>query len=260
MSLCKRANLMLLVAAIAVAGVSGCSSLSQMASGSNGSAKDGSAEEGKAADAPKAEPNEELPETMLSCIPDLKPQDVQTGKVAKYEFTSGMETDTRTGFIEREPVEMTNGCYVGAIEPKQCVALTVDTAKFAELGNSNKWDVQCVYADDPSAGVIKNKNMYPYTLDRLNPSYFMLMCNNNVEGDYPCEDGSKSKRGGIWRDKLEAEGKTQLGFCVNTKLYQETDYEDTDFPGGRYLYCQYFNSTSGKALFGWQQRLETSNL
>jgi hypothetical protein len=257
MNVRKQAGLVLLVATVALSTV-GCSSMVKQMTSGGGSGGGGEAAE--AANVPDPEPNPELVDKMLSCIPDLKPQDVQYGKVAKYKFTQGMKTDERTGFLERESVEMTNGCYVGALEPEQCVSMTVDTAKFEGLGNSNKWEVQCVYADDPSAGMIKNKNMYPYALDRMKPNYYVLMCGHDQGEGYECAEGSNSKRGGIWRDKLKAAGKTQLGFCVNRKLYQETDYEDKDFPKGRYLYCQYFNSTSGKALFGWQQRLETSNL
>jgi hypothetical protein len=255
----SRKHLLSILLAVSIGGVAmtGCSSLiKQATSGGGGSDSSGAA----AADVPDPKPNPEIVDKMLSCIPDLKPKDAQFGKVAKYEFTDGMKTDDRTGFIEREPVEMSNGCYLGAMQPEQCVALTVDTAKYKELGNSNKWEVQCVYADDPSAGMIKNKNMYPYTLDRMKPQYFMLMCNHDQDESYECAEGNQSKRGGLWRDKLKAEGKTQLGFCVNRKLYQETDYEDKDFPKGRYLYCQYYNTTTKKAAFGWQQRLETSNL
>ena len=266
MSLFERANLVLLVAAVAVAGVSGCSSLAQMATGGGGSESSGGGggdSSGAAvAKGPEADPNPEIVDKMLSCIPDLKPQDVQYGKVTEYEFTEGMNTDTRKGFIEREPVEMTNGCYLGELEPTDCVSLTVDTEKYAELGNSNKWDVQCVYAHEPSAGVIGNRTaMYPIVMDRLKPQWMVLMCNNNVEGDYECAEGNNSKRGGIWRDKLKAEGKTQLGFCVNENVaYQETPYEDTDYPGGRYLYCQYYNKTTKKSAVAWQHRVVANNL
>ena len=41
--------------------------------------------------------------------------------------------------------------------------------------------------------------------------------------------------------------------------YQELSYKKQDFPKGRYLYCQYYNTKSKKSLFGYEFLLETNN-
>ena len=211
------------------------------------------------ADVPAPEPNPELRETVLSCIDGFAPQDVQIGRVGKYKFTEGVNTQERTGFLDKKPLEMTNGCFFGVLQAEQCVAFTVDSKKYAELGNSNDWDVQCIYSDAPGEGAVKNKSMYSYSVDRLSPYYFMLMCGHDQGDGYECAEGSNSMRGIKWREKLEKEGKEQLGFCINRVAYQELSYKKQDFPKGRYLYCQYYNTKSKKSLFGYEFLLETNN-
>lgn len=215
--------------------------------------------EEKVADVPDPEPNPELRENVLSCIDGFQPQDVQLGRVGKYKFTEGVSTKERTGFLDRQPLEMTNGCFLGVLQPEQCVAMTVDSKKYAELGNSNEWEVQCIYSDAPGEGAIKNKSMFSYSVDRLSPYYFMFMCGHDQGEGYECAEGSNSMRGIKWREKLEAEGKEQLGFCINRVAYQELSYKKDDFPKGRYLYCQYYNKQTKKSLFGYEFLLETNN-
>lgn len=212
-----------------------------------------------AADVPEPMPNAELRTSLLKCNDTVKPMDVQSGRVGQYKFTEGMATSERTGFLDRKPVTMTNGCFLGEMKAGDCFSWTVDEKKYAALGNSNEWEVQCVYSDKPGDGVIKNKSEYPYTMDRLNPHYFMLMCNHDQGDGYECLEGSNSMRGGKWREKLKAQGKVQMGFCANKYAYQETTYEDKEYPKGRWVYCQYYNKKSNQSMAAFEFLQTTNN-
>jgi len=202
---------------------------------------------------PPPEPNLDL-RAGLQCIDGFKPMDVQRGVRREYDVKEGMSTDQRTGFMDRESVEMTNGCFLGELQPNTCFAFTANESKYAELGNSNDWAVQCVYSDDPGAGALENKGEYPYSVDSMPGKEMMLLC-GHTEGDgYECAEGSNSSRSGEWDKKLDKEGKVQLGFCVNTKAYQELSYDKDDYPSGRWAYCQYYNSKTKKNMFGFEFR------
>ncbi|MCO4770067.1 MAG: hypothetical protein KDA24_08570 [Deltaproteobacteria bacterium] len=209
------------------------------------------AKEEPAKAAPPPEPNPEL-RAGLECIDGLTPMDVQRGVRREYDVKEGMSTDQRTGFMDREPVEMTNGCFLGELQPNTCFAFTVNEKKYTELGNSNDWSVQCVYSDDAGAGALENKGEYPYQVDSMPGKEMMLLC-GHTEGDgYECAEGSNSARSGEWDKKLDKEGKIQLGFCINTKAYQELSYDKDDYPSGRWAYCQYYNSKTKKNMFGYE--------
>ena len=241
----------------------GCSSLMQMAQGAGGTGGAGGEAEQKQdlSNIPDPEPNAELRKSLLKCNSSVTPGDVLSGRVGEYKFTEGMNTDERTGFLDRKPIEMTDGCFLGEFKPGECAAWTVNEENYKALGNSNDWEVQCVYSDDPGAGVIKNKGEFPYTLDRMNPHYFMLMCNHDQDESYQCHEGSNSARGGKWREQLDAQGKVQLGFCAPESLvYQETSYEDKDYPKGRWVYCQYYNKQSNESMAGFEFLQTVTNL
>lgn len=255
----------LILMSVACLSLMGCGALNQLANPpkdgqSNATAKpnDQQAEvvQPEAApepEAPEPEPNPELRKTLLKCNAEVKPKDVQSGVVGPYKFTEGMKTEERTGFLERQPLEMSEGCFLGELSPSQCVSWTVDEKKYAALGNSNEWEVQCVYSDDPSAGVIRNKNEFPYKMETLNPYYFMLMCGHDQGDSYECMQGSNSIRGGKWRDKLKAQGKLQMGFCApKSVMYQEVAYDYKKFPKGRWIYCQYFNKKTAQSMVGFE--------
>lgn len=224
--------------------------------------KTGAAKETKAtAPAPAPEPNTALREG-IKCIDDLTPTDVQSGVVREYDVTEGMSVDQRTGFLDRQPVEMTNGCFLGEIKPTECRSLTVNEDKYDSYGNSNDWEVQCVYSDDPGAGMITNKDEYPYAVDRIPGGQFMLLCGHAEKdaagNEYPCDSGSNSGRAGVWKEQLAADGgKEQLGFCVNeiskqSLTYIDNTHDDGKYAGGRWVYCHYYNKQSKKALFGYE--------
>jgi len=210
-------------------------------------------------EAPDPEPNPALRESVLQCIPGLAPKDLMLGRVGKYKFTEGINTSERTGFLDRQPIEMTNDCFIGELQPEQCVAFTFDEKKYAELGNSNEWEMQCIYSDDPQAGAVKNPNERPsQDAEDMSPYYFMLMCNHDQDSSYACHEGSNSMRGIKHREELEKKGKQQMGFCINKKMYQEVTYDVTQYPKGRYMYCQYYNKKTNKSAFGFEYLLLTN--
>lgn len=205
----------------------------------------------KATAAPAPEPNLEL-RAGLGCIDGFLPTDVQKGTMREYDVKEGMNVSQRSGFMDRAPVEMTNGCFLGELKPSECFAFTVKSEKYAALGNSNDWEVQCVYSDDPGAGAIGNKDEYPYSVDRMPGKAMMLLCGHSEGDAYECDEGSNSARGGVWQKKLEATGKEQLGFCNNELTKQSVTYDTDQYPSGRWVYCQYYNKQSKKNLFGYE--------
>jgi|GEM_PF-2540363 len=201
--------------------------------------------------APPPEPNLEL-RAGLQCIDGVKPMDVQRGVKRDYDVKEGMSVDQRSGFMDREPVTMTNGCFLGELQPNTCFAFTVNEAAYTALGNSNDWAVQCVYSDAPGDGALENKGEYPYQVDNMPGKEMMLLCGHDEGDAYECAEGSNSSRSGEWDKKLDKDGKIQLGFCINTKPYQELSYNKDDYPSGRWAYCQYYNSKTKKNMFGYE--------
>ncbi len=231
----------------------GCTMLkkpgSSGASASGGSSDSAGGGGGEPAPAPEA--NLEL-RAAISCIDDLVPGDVTRGVMRDYDVKEGMKTSQRSGLMDREAVELSNTCFLGELQPRDCFALTVNEEKYTSLGNSNDWEVQCVYADDPSSGAIGNKSEYPYSVDRMPGKAMMLMCGNPDGDPYECAEGSNSARGGLWKEKMTAQGKVQLGFCAGEYAHQELpNYDHKDYPGGRWVHCQYYNNTSKKSMFGY---------
>ena len=233
----------------------GCAMLKKPAnSGSGGSGSGGSdsgdSDSGGAEAAPAPEANLEL-RSAISCIDDLVPGDVQRGVMGDYDIKEGMKTSQRSGLLQREPVEPSNTCFLGELQPRECFAITVNEEKYKSLGNSNDWEVQCVYSDDAAAGALENKSEYPYNVDDMPGKAMMLMCGNPAGDEHECAEGSNSARSGLWKEKMVAEGKVQLGFCAGEYLYQELTYDHKAYPGGRWVHCEYYNNTSKKSMFGY---------
>jgi hypothetical protein len=216
----------------------------------------GKAKAEAAAPVPPPEPNPDL-RAGLQCIDGLVPGDVQVGVMREYDVKEGMNTSQRTGFLDRKPADVSNGCFLGELQPAGCFAFTVDQKKYEALGNSNDWQVQCVYSDDPGAGAIENKDEYPYQVDSMPGKAMMLLC-GHTEGDgYECDEGNNSGRSGVWQKKMEAQGKQQLGFCTQVYSKQSLPYidnthDDGKYASGRWVYCQYYNKQSKKNLFGYE--------
>ncbi len=190
----------------------------------------------------KAQPNPELRQTLLQCT-DAKISQVEHGYVKDYNVTEGLSTTTYSGFIERENVSVTHGCFVGELESNQCAVMQVDTDAYEAMGNWNDWQMQCVYSDRPQAGAIESKDSYPYKADYIALKAMLYKCGHDQGDQYPCHEGNNSTRSGVYQ-KQYLKDKTQLSVCANTAW---------DAPAkGQYVYCQYYNKQSKKSLFGFE--------
>ncbi len=212
---------------------------------SDAAAKD-AAEEVVEAPAPTPEPNPALRDS-LSCS-SVAVGDVQIGKRAKYEYSQGMAKKSMDGFIDRRSAEVSDGCFLGDVAPGECAVFTVDHKSYYDLGNSNEWETQCVYSDAPEAGLITNKDVYPYKMTGwVQNKDMILKCGNNQGDDVACDDGSNAMRGGMWQKKLDAEKKDMLSFCNHP-----VRSSDPDDSSNRYVFCQYYNTRSKTALVGFE--------
>jgi hypothetical protein len=183
----------------------------------------------------KVKTNPELRNNILKCM-DLKPANIQKGYVESYKVTEGLSSSNYSGLIKREKVQVTNGCFVGELDPLQCVVMTVDEKKFNALGSSNDWELQCVYSDDPSTAA----HEAPKNPNGVSGKEMLLKCGHDQGGNYPCHDGSNSQRSGEYIHKI-IKGKKMLSFCAVSS-------HDRDF-ADQYVYCQYYNKKAKKSLF-----------
>lgn len=189
-----------------------------------------------------AQPNPQLRQTLLQCT-EAKISHVEHGYVKDYNVTEGLSRTTYTGFIQREAATVSNGCFVGELDSNQCAVLQVDTAAYEAMGNWNDWQMQCVYSDRPHEGAIESKDSYPYRVDYVALKDMLYKCGHDQGDAYPCHEGSNSKRSGVYQDQY-LKDKTQLSVCANTAW---------DAPAqGQYVYCQYYNKSLKKSLFGFE--------
>ena len=186
-------------------------------------------------------PSEELI-AFTECT-NFKPENITLGYRGEYTFKKGFKKEKRTGFINRTKGNLSHGCILPSLQSKQIAYMEVDTKKYEALGNSNSWSMQCLRSADPDAGAItenESKTESIYSVSALSGKDMMLHCGNS-EGITECASGSNSKRGGEWKKKLKAKGKTMLSIHAFTSTLAPE--------GGEKLYCQYYNETSGKSLF-----------
>ena len=100
--------------------------------------------------------------------------------------------------------------------------------------------MQCVRSANPDAGVLTSE--YPRE-GFLSGKAMMLHCGNS-EGMKECAKGSNSSRSGAWKKKLEKNGKKMFSFkAIKATLAPK---------GGEKVFCQYYNSDSGKSLFAFE--------
>lgn len=171
---------------------------------------------------------------------DLKLSNIILGYDGTYTFKNGFKKEKRTGFIKREKGKVSNGCILPSLNSGQSVYLEVDAKKFKALGNLNDWSMQCIKSANPDEGVLQNE--YPRE-GFLSKKEMMLHCGNS-EGVKECAKGSNSTRARAWKKKLEKNGK---------KMFSLKAIKATKAPkGGEKIYCQYYNSNSGKSLFAFE--------
>ena len=176
---------------------------------------------------------------------DLKLSNIMTGYDGKYTFKKGFKTEKRTGFIKREKAEVSNTCILPSLNPQQVLYMEVDEKKFRATGSSNDWSMQCVRSANPEAGALGEKeNISEYAkVNYLSKKEMMLHCGNS-EGITECAKGSNSSRASAWKKKLKKDGKMMISVqATKSQLAPK---------GGEKLYCQYYNSNSGKSLFAFE--------
>lgn len=178
--------------------------------------------------------------TGLTECTNLKISNVMLGYDGTYTFKNGFKTEKRSGFIKREKGKASNKCILPSLNPGQSVYLEVDAKKFKALGDSNKWSMQCIKSANPDAGVLENE--FPRE-GFLSEKAMMLHCGNS-EGVKECAKGSNSSRAGAWKKKLDKNGKRMFSLkAIKTAMAPK---------GGEKVYCQYYNSDSGKSLFAFE--------
>lgn len=184
--------------------------------------------------------------TSMTTCTDFKPENIIIGHVGEYTFQKGFSKEKRNGLIGRKAGTLTNGCILPSLQSHEVAYMEVDTKKYEALGNSNDWSMQCVKSANPGAGAVgetEGKTEYSYSVDYITGKSMLLYCKNS-EGIEECAEGSNSTRSGIWKKKLAKKGKTMLSIHANTSTLAPKQ--------GEKLYCQYYNQTSGKSLFGFE--------
>jgi len=177
--------------------------------------------------------------SMTQCT-NLKISNVMTGYDGTYTFKNGFKTEKRSGFIKREKGKVSKKCILPSLNSGQSLYLEVNEKKFKALGSSNNWSMQCIKSANPDAGVLTSE--YPRE-GFLSEKAMMLHCGNS-EGIKECAKGSNSSRAGAWKKKLQKSGNMMFSFKAVTATLAPK--------GGEKVYCQYYNSDSGKSLFAFE--------
>lgn len=166
---------------------------------------------------------------------------VQVGQYGSYYFQSGMSREERSGFINRRPGSVTDGCILPSLQPKEVVYFEVDESVKRQFSNAV---MQCVRSANPSAGTLQEaKDNYAYHTGFLTGKDVHLHCGND-QNITDCGTGKNSARGGQYKKKLRAKGKAMLSVQATSSLNAPA--------GGEKLYCQYFNAKTGTSLFAFE--------
>jgi len=176
----------------------------------------------------------------------LRPSNILIGKYGDYTFQQGMSSERRTGLIGRRSAELSDGCILPSMQPREVVYMEVPTAELKTMGGSSEWEMQCVKSANPSAGAVgqtEGLSEYPHKVNYLAGKDIMLHCGNS-ENVSECATGSNSNRSGEWKKKLDSRGMTMLSVLATPSTLAPAN--------GEKLYCQYYNKPSGKSLFAFE--------
>lgn len=198
-------------------------------------------------DSPSLEggPSKEL--TKFTQCAGLTLENVTVGRLGNYEFQQGFSVEKRSGFIDRVPGTVSDGCFLPSIKSRQIIYMEVDTAKYKKMGSANDWEMQCVRSNAPGAGAVGSdepKSEYPSKVSYLAPKDYLLHCGHDIANANECGEGSNSDRSGQWDQDLKSRGKTMLSVHGNTSTLAP--------PSGEKLYCQYYNKATRKSLFAFE--------
>lgn len=168
---------------------------------------------------------------------------VMTGEYGRYHFMNGFSKEERTGFINRKKGKVSKGCIMPSLQPQQVLYFEVDDKVYQEYRNAQ---MQCIRSDNMAAGAVnetESRGEYPSNVTYLSSKDVLLHCGND-QGVKECATGRNSQRGSEYKKQLKARGKTMMSVM---------GIKSTHAPaGGEKLYCQHFNSKTGKSLFAFE--------
>lgn len=159
-----------------------------------------------------------------------------------YTFQDGLNTEERTGLLNREPVTASSGCIMPSMGTYDVLYMEVPTAQYDKMKYSMK--MQCI---NQSTGKQAN--------DAARPSWSnvagkdVALHTGHSTGYTTTASGSNSDRSGAWDRELKKRGKTMLGFNM-PPLHTDSG---TDF------YCQYLDTKSGKSVAAFAYRRSAGN-
>jgi len=156
-------------------------------------------------------------------------------KAGDYTFSKGLNTETRGGLIEREPVQP-SGCTLPGVGSGDVIYVEVDRAGF----NTHEHNMQCVSFDGSQQLA---RDWVPPT-NNYTGKDVMLHTGNSL-GYEPTATGSNSTRSGEYDKWLKSRGREMITFNMP---YLHTDKGGTDF------YCQYYNDKTGKSAVAFTYR------
>ncbi|MEL7687965.1 hypothetical protein AAG596_11295 [Citromicrobium bathyomarinum] len=156
-------------------------------------------------------------------------------KAGEYTFSKGLNTETRSGLIEREHVQP-NGCTLPGVGSGDVIYVEVDRGNF----NTHEYNMQCVSFDGSQQ---LDRAWVPPT-NNYTGKDVMLHTGNSL-GYEPTATGSNSTRSGEYDKWLKSRGREMITFNMP---YLHTDKAGTDF------YCQYYNDKTGKSAVAFTYR------
>jgi hypothetical protein len=186
--------------------------------------------------------------TSITQCDGTRPSKITYGRLGEYTFSQGMSTETRTGFVDRRDVSFESGCILPNLTSGDVMYLEYDTTTLRGMGYPNDFETQCIKIDDRPYGAVnvaEGRSEYPSNDSYLGDSHLRLACGNSV-GISECTNGRNSDRASEASADLSQRGVKALSFFMT-----RTRSSATPRPGER-LYCQFYNKTSGKSLFGYE--------
>jgi hypothetical protein len=154
-----------------------------------------------------------------------------------YTFSSGINTEDRTGLINRENVQPTGGCIMPSMGSYDVLYIEVPTARLNAMKGG--FEMQCI-----------NTKTGKQAIDQARPRWYntrgkdIMLHTGHSLGYTPTASGSNSDRTAAWEADLKRRGMSMFGFNM-PNLHTDSG---TDF------YCQYYNSASGKSVVAFQYR------
>lgn len=152
----------------------------------------------------------------------------------KYTFSQGLNTETRTGLINRRPVSA-NGCTFPAMKVRDVLYFELDKSAYKRGQHvlqcvSYDGSVQLSNASRPPEGNYKGKAIMLHT--------------GNSTGYTPTATGSNLERSRAYDKVLASRGKAMVTFTMPFSQVNK----------GKDFYCQHYNKNTGKSLMAFTYR------